>query len=221
MVFEFLTNIINSLVSIIKDLGYLGIFIGMAIESSFFPLPSEIILIPAGALVAKGEMNFFYILIAGVLGSLLGALINYSIALHLGRRAVDFFVAKYGKFLFITKNELEKTELYFKHHGEITTFLGRLVFVMRHLISIPAGFSRMNIWRFSIFTLLGSAIWCSVLILIGMLFGSSNVDPAMKIATGVLLILSAVAVFVYYSIKVKRKPKKTKGRCLLGQKLHS
>ena len=100
MLIELFFQFVDILLSIIKELGYLGIFIGMTIESSFFPFPSEAILIPAGVLVAKGEMNFILVLIAGLLGSLAGALINYFLALYLGRKTVNLLVSKYGKFFF-------------------------------------------------------------------------------------------------------------------------
>ena len=103
-----LSNIVNFLLSTISEIGYMGIFLGMTIESSFFPFPSELILIPAGALVASGEMSFFLVFLAGVLGSLTGALINYFLALFLGRTAVDLLVSKHGKFLFIDKQRIKK-----------------------------------------------------------------------------------------------------------------
>ena len=109
MLFEFLSNILGSLLLIIKELGYFGIFIGMAIESSFFPFPSEIILIPAGALVAKGHMVFYLVFIAGLMGSIVGAMINYLLALLLGRTAVNILVSKYGKFLFLNEKKLKKS----------------------------------------------------------------------------------------------------------------
>src|SRR3989338_2930590 len=106
---EFFSQIVDGLLAIIASLGYLGIFIGMTIESSFFPFPSEVILIPAGALVARGEMNFILVFLAGLLGSIFGAWINYSIAFFLGRKGVDALIAKYGHFFFITKKGLMRT----------------------------------------------------------------------------------------------------------------
>lgn len=203
MVGELLSQLIGTILSIIKELGYLGIFIGMTIESSFFPFPSEILLIPAGALVAKGEMNFFLVFLAGLLGSLAGAWINYSLALFLGRKTINFLVNKYGKFLFINKKKLRKTDNYFKKHGEITTFTGRFILVIRQLISLPAGFTKMNFLKFSLFTALGAGIWTAILIYIGYFF-ESDVQPFMKIITAVLLVLSLIIVLIYYLIKTKK-----------------
>jgi membrane protein DedA with SNARE-associated domain len=198
VVYELFLNLIENLLLIIKELGYLGIFIGMTIESSFFPFPSEVILIPAGVLVARGEMNFLLVFLAGLAGSILGAWINYAIALFLGRKTIDLLIDKYGRFLFLNKSKLRKTDNYFKKHGEITTFIGRLIFVIRQLISLPAGFAKMNFWKFTLFTALGAGIWTAILITIGYFFGSSA-QPIAKIITGVLLVLSLFLALIYYA----------------------
>jgi membrane protein DedA with SNARE-associated domain len=197
MLIDFFSKLVEAILLIIKDLGYYGIFIGMAIESSIIPLPSEIILIPAGALVAKGEMNFFLVFIAGVFGSLIGSWISYLIALILGRKSFDFLVGKYGKFFFIGKTHLKATENYFKKHGEITIFVSRLLPVARHLISLPAGFSKMNFLKFSFYTALGAGIYTFFLIMIGYFFGS-NAPPVLKILTGIFLAVCIIIIAVYY-----------------------
>lgn len=170
MLNNLLIDLFNSLVLIISKLGYTGIFLGMMIESTIFPLPSELILIPAGALVAKGEMVFSIVFFAAVFGTIAGALINFLLAMFLGRSLVNLLIRKYGKFLFITEARVRKMDGYFIKHGEITTFVGRLIPIARHIISLPAGFSKMNIVRFIIYTALGAGIWSAFLIYIGYLF---------------------------------------------------
>ena len=204
MVYELLLRLAETLVALIRELGYLGIFIGMTIESSFFPFPSEVVLIPAGALVARGEMNAVVVFIAGLLGSILGAWINYFFAFFLGRKAIDILVAKYGKFLFIDKKSLRRTDRYFERHGEITTFVGRLVFVIRQLISLPAGFARMNFLKFTLYTALGAGIWTAIMIYVGYFFGS-DFNPVMKVVTAILLGISLIILLIYYLIKNNKK----------------
>ena len=208
MIIQIFQQLANDLVRLISEMGYLGIFLGLAIESSFFPIPSELTLIPAGVLIANGQMNFLFVFLAAVFGSLLGATVNYFIAFFLGRKTVDYLISKYGKFLFLTSEKLKKTDLFFEKHGEITTFLGRLVFVVRHLISLPAGFSRMNFFKFSLFTFLGSALWILVLLLVGIFFGSDTIEPATKIVATSLVVVSVVTVVIYYMLKSKKNKKK-------------
>lgn len=170
MITKFLIDIFNFLVLIIDDLGYFGIFIGMMIESTIFPIPSEIILIPAGALIAKGEMSLSIVFAMAILGTIVGAMISFLFAYFFGRIVVNRLVRRYGKFLFLTPRRLEKMDDYFIKHGEMTTFVGRLIPVARHLISLPAGFSRMNVIKFLIYTTLGAGIWSAFLIYLGYLF---------------------------------------------------
>ncbi len=192
----------QQLVDLIFDWGYLGIFIMMAIESSFIPFPSEIVLVPAGYLASKGDMNIAYIMGSALVGSLLGAFINYYLARTLGRK----FLLKFGKYFFISAQTLEKMEHYFKKHGHISTFTGRLIPGIRQLISIPAGLARMNIAEFSIFTLLGAGIWALVLVLVGYFIGTNEtlIKEYLKEITILVLFLLLILVWVYYKYQKKR-----------------
>ncbi len=150
-----------------QQLGYWGIVALMFLESSFFPFPSEIVMIPAGILAAQGRMNMWIAIAMGIAGSWLGALFNYYLALWLGRP----FIRKYGKYVFLPPEKFEKVESFFLKHGEISTFTGRLIPVIRQYISFPAGLARMNIVLFLLFTGLGAGLWVSILVLVGFEFG--------------------------------------------------
>jgi len=204
MITELFSGAISSLLAFSFSIGYLGTFIWMVIESSFIPWPSELLLLPQGALVAQGELSFSLVLLAAIFGSLVGALINYFLALYLGRPLVSLLVSKYGKMFLITEEKLKKSDKYFEKHGEITTFIGRLIPAVRQLISIPAGFSKMKLSKFCLFTALGAGIWSFILILVGYFFGSGISQELKLIITSVVLGFSLV-VLIIYLIKKKRK----------------
>ncbi len=190
------------LVDVIFEWGYLGIFIMMAIESSFIPFPSEIVLIPAGYLAAHGDMSIGMIMSAALSGSILGAFINYYLALTLGRR----LLIKYGKYFFIKENALEKMDSYFQKHGHISTFTGRLIPGIRQLISIPAGLARMNLVQFSTYTALGAGLWALILVLLGYFIGDNKelIDTYLKQITIGIVLLMVLLLAVYFAYQ-KRK----------------
>ena len=190
------------LVDLIFDWGYLGIFIMMAIESSFVPFPSEIVLIPAGYLASQGEMSVLMIMLAALGGSMVGAFINYYLALTLGRGILQ----RYGKYFFIQEKALEKMDAYFEKHGAISTFTGRLIPGIRQLISIPAGLARMNLVRFSLFTALGAGIWALILVLLGYFIGENQelINAYLKQITIGVLVTLVIITAIYYKIKKKR-----------------
>jgi len=165
-----LHELINWLVTTIGAMGYLGVFLLMAMESSVIPIPSEVVIPPAGYLAQQGKMNMGLVILAGTLGSLVGAYANYFAARYLGRP----LLLKYGRYVWITEEHFERVEGFFKRHGEISTFIGRLLPVVRHLISLPAGLAGMSHLRFSAYTLLGSAIWVTVLAWIGYFIGENE-----------------------------------------------
>lgn len=203
---QILSQLTSSLLALISKLGYFGIFLGMTIESSFFPFPSEVILIPAGTLVSKGEMVLGLVFLAGLSGSLLGAFINYFLALFLGRKTVDYLISRHGKKFFLTEKSLIRSDNYFRKHGEITTFIGRFIPGIRQLISLPAGFSKMNLLKFTLYTGLGAGIWAAVLIYIGIFFGNNAewINGNLRILT-YLVLLVALIVLVLYVLLNKRK----------------
>jgi membrane protein DedA with SNARE-associated domain len=161
---------IQWLLDSIGAMGYPGIFLLMAMESSIIPVPSELVMPPAGYLAFQGKMNIGVAILCGTFGSLAGAYANYFASHYLGRP----LIIKYGKYVLIPPEKFERVERFFLQHGEISTFIGRLLPVVRHLISIPAGLSGMNHLRFSIYTMLGAGIWCSILAGIGYVIGENQ-----------------------------------------------
>lgn len=164
------SGIINWLIQTIGSLGYLGITGLMFLESSFFPFPSEVVMPPAGYLAQQGQMSLPLVLFCGILGSLLGALFNYWLALRYGR---PFFL-KYGRHFGVTPEVLDKADRFFEHHGHISTFVGRLIPVIRQYISLPAGIAKMDLMRFCIYTTLGAGIWTLILTLLGYWLGANK-----------------------------------------------
>jgi len=168
-------HFVNLLLSITDKLGYLGIVILMAIESSFIPFPSEIIIPPAAYLASKGEMNIILVVAFGTLGSLIGALFNYYFAYFLGRLAVyKFAKTKFATFILLNEENIKKSEALFKKYGNISTFIGRLIIAVRQLISLPAGFVKMPLLPFLLFTLLGSLTWIIILAALGYYWGENS-----------------------------------------------
>lgn len=160
------------LLNITQSLGYWGVGILMAIESSFIPMPSEIIVPPAAYLASLGEMNIGLIIFFGTTGSVVGAIFNYLLAYYLGRPLVYKIAdSRFSKFLFINSEKIMRAEKYFLKNSISATFFGRLIPVIRQLISIPAGFSRMKFFPFIFYTTLGSFIWVSILAILGYFIG--------------------------------------------------
>lgn len=193
------------IVDTIGGVGYIGIFVLMFLESTFVPVPSEVVMIPAGYLAYKGEMNFLIATIAGTLGSLGGALFNYFFALKFGR----IFLQKYGKYILFPPKKQEKLEHFFLRHGEISTFSGRLIVGVRHLISLPAGYARMNLSKFVIYTTLGSALWVLVLMLVGYFVGSNEalVKHYLSIVT-IIAVIFIILIAVIYVYRLKKDVEK-------------
>jgi membrane protein DedA with SNARE-associated domain len=195
----------NWLVTTIGAMGYPGVFILMAMESSLIPVPSELVMPPAGYLAHKGEMNMWLAILCGTFGSLVGAYANYFASHYLGRP----LILKYGKYVLITPEKFARVETFFHKHGEISTFIGRLLPVVRHLISIPAGLAGMNHMRFSLYTLAGAGIWCTILTWIGYIIGKEQ-DLIMKYSHQAVigvLIFSAILVTVYVWVHRRRSAK--------------
>lgn len=145
-------------------MNYLTITLLMVVESSFIPFPSEIVIPPAIWKGAAGDLNMYLVVVFATLGAIIGAIINYVLALWLGRAIVYNLVeTKLGRMLLLSKVKIENAEVYFNRHGRSSTFIGRLVPGIRQLISIPAGLAKMNLKQFILFTALGSGLWNIIL----------------------------------------------------------
>ena len=176
---ETIVSHLDSIAALAPTWGLLFIFVFMAIESSFVPFPSEVVMIPAGFLAARGEMGIgspilaVWVAIAvGVAGSLAGAYVNYYLALWVGKP----FLEKYGKWFFLKPAALERACEVFNKYGAATTFVCRMVPAIRQLISIPAGIARMPLGSFTLFTALGAGVWTAILAFVGYGLGKSAGD---------------------------------------------
>ncbi|MCK5916367.1 MAG: DedA family protein [Deltaproteobacteria bacterium] len=165
-----LHDVVNWIVLIVGHWGYTGIVVMMFLESSFFPFPSEVVIPPAGYLAARGDMSLILVVLAGIAGSIFGALFNYGLAVLWGR---PFFL-KYGRYVLVSEQSLNRADRFFADHGHISTFVGRLLPGIRQYISLPAGISRMNLPLFTIFTGLGAGIWVVILALVGYFIGNNQ-----------------------------------------------
>lgn len=192
-------DFIDFFLELAKEWGYVGIVFLMSIESSFVPFPSEVVMIPAGYLAYKGDLNAFVCVLCGVLGSVLGALVNYFICFFWGRN----FVLKFGKFVGINEVKFAKFEAFFNKHGEFSTFTCRLLPGIRQYISMPAGLTRMNLVRFVIFTALGSFLWVSILVALGYFVGDN--EALIKRYLNEILIIIVLFIIITSLIYIKIK----------------
>lgn len=211
-----LNHFASFLVELVGRMSYGGIFLLMTIESSFIPFPSEVVMIPAGYLAQKGELNLYLSILVGILGSLMGAYVNYAIAFWLGRP----FLERYGKYLLLSKTDFERACVFFNRYGAITTFVGRLLPAIRQLISLPAGLAAMRLTPFSLYTALGAGLWVSVLTFLGYLLGDNDalVRAYLERFQG-WLIVACIASLALYALIRLRKPTKGQAGVEDGQRV--
>jgi membrane protein DedA with SNARE-associated domain len=169
MLEKFITLIATWIMGVIATMGYGGVILLMAIESACIPLPSEIIMPFAGFLVYKGEMVLWLVALAGAVGCVIGSIPAYYVGMLGGRPLAE----KYGKYILLSKHDLDLADRLFYKHGEIIIFIARMLPGIRTFIAFPAGVVRMNMTKFIIFTFIGSFIWCWLLSYAGMKFGEN------------------------------------------------
>jgi membrane protein DedA with SNARE-associated domain len=188
------------------NLNYFTIALLMAIESTFLPLPSEVVIPFAAYKAGQGDLNVFIVVLAGTVGALSGSLINYTLAYYLGRPLVYKFAgSKLGKIFLLSEEKVQHAEEYFIRNGKTSTFIGRLVPGVRHLISIPAGLAKMNLRDFMLFTFIGAGIWNIILAIIGYYLYAVR-EQIFPYIGHILVVLGAG--FVVYLIIKARKNKK-------------
>ncbi len=200
------------------NMNYLAVGALMTLESSFIPFPSEVVIPPAVYVACNprsaGGMKVWLVVLAGTLGALLGALVNYLLSLWLGRPIVYAFArSRLGRMLQLSEDKVQRAELYFNDHGAVSTLVGRFIPVIRQLISIPAGLSRMNLLSFSFFTTLGALAWNCILALLGWL-AYKAADPTVierySHQLSVIIVALFVAVILFFVIRYFiKKNKKT------------
>ena len=197
-----------------QNMNYYTIAALMAVESSFIPFPSEIVIPPAAYIACKegSSLNIYLVVLFGTLGALIGALINYFLALWLGRPIMYKFAdSKIGHLCLLSKEKIQVAEDYFVKHGKVSTLIGRLIPAVRQLISIPAGLAKMNLLSFCLFTALGAGAWNSVLALLGYVAqGQQDLIEAYSHELSVVIMALFVLLIIYFVIKtyVKKNRKK-------------
>jgi len=190
-------------IHVISTIGYVGVFFLMVMESMVVPIPSELVLPFAGFLISRGDFTFIYVMIASSLGSIVGSLISY----FMGKYGGNAFVIKYGKYVLLDVEDLKKTERWFEKRGEYTIFISRFIPVVRHLISIPAGIGKMDLKRFSVYTIVGASMWNFILTYAGYLLGEhwdriKHYSEPVSLTVAALLVIGFIW-FVYRHVKDK------------------
>ncbi len=209
MVEQFLLWVVDT----IGKLGYPGIVVLMAIESSVIPLPSELVMPPAGYLAAQGRMDPWLAMASCIFGGLLGSYANYWVASRVGR----WVFVKYGRWVLVSERSLERAERFFTKHGPIAVFVSRLFPVLRHLVSIPAGIARMPVGLFFLYTGVGAGLWGAILMAIGWIIAKEGQNLTREKVTtyshhAVLILIPAVAVLIaFYVWRHRRRAREATG----------
>jgi len=177
----------------------------MMLESMVVPVPSELVMPFAGFLVAQGNFNFILVIVASSLGSITGSLIFY----YIGKTGGHTLVEKYGKYVLVDTEDIKKTEEWFNKRGELTIFIARLIPVVRHLISLIAGIGKMNVKKFTLYTILGATLWNGILTYLGFILGQhwnevSQYIEELDVGIVILLVIGCLY-FAYHHITRKRK----------------
>ena len=206
----------NILSTLLDNLNYGAIIFLMFIESTFIPFPSEIVVAPAAYHAAAGELNIVLVILFATIGADLGAIANYALAYYLGRPIIYRFVnSRWGRLCLLNTEKLEKSEKYFADHGAVATLTGRMLPVIRQLISIPAGLAKMNFWKFILYTTLGAGCWNCVLAALGRYLHSivpeeqlnNKINEYGEYIKWITISIFVVAVLIYAIVRHYKKKK--------------
>ena len=209
-----ITSVIDILaqfvISTIDHIGYIGVFLLMAVESCGIPMPSEVIMPFSGFLVADGKMLFWIVVAAGTLGNLVGSLVAYWIGYKGGRPLIE----KYGRYILISKHDLDMADRWFKKYGDWTVYFGRLLPIIRTYISFPAGIAKMDVKRFAIFTTLGALPWTALFAWLGVMMGDNwelirEKLHKFDLAIGIAIII-LIALYIWRHVRNSKKEKTVK-----------
>lgn len=194
------------IISFIQMSGYWGIFGLMVAESALIPIPSEVTMPFAGFLASTGVFNIWLVIIVGALANLTGSLLSYALGFWGEETFLQNLIKKYGKYLLISIDEYTRAEKWFRKYGERIVLISRILPVIRTFISLPAGVAEMNIWRFSIFTLIGSLIWSAFLAWLGFSLGKNwhSIEGIYRKFEYIVVLLIVCAVVFYIWHKVKK-----------------
>lgn len=204
-----LANISTTIIHFIQSLGYMGVFVLMTLESALIPIPSEVTMPFAGFMVSQGTLVFWLVVLVGALGNLVGSLIGYYIGYFLEESVLLRLIRRFGKFVLISEEDYTKSASWFNKYGNRVVFFSRLLPAVRTFISLPAGMFKMNIWKFSLYTFLGSLIWSGLLTYIGFYLGSKweTLGPIFSKLHYVIiaLVLILIGYFIYRKVGKSRK----------------
>ncbi len=203
-------SITHFITSFISNTGYWGIFLLMMSESALIPIPSEVTMTFSGFLASAGQFSLFWVIVVGAVANLVGSLLAFWLGYWSGEHVIRIWIRKYGKYLLITEHEYNRSEGWFRKYGENIVFFSRVLPIIRTFISLPAGLANMNIWKFSLFTFIGSLIWSAALAYIGFYLGANwnsleNYYRQFEYLIAAGLVLLAL---IYIYKKIKELPKK-------------
>ena len=193
---------------LIEKAGYVGIMLVSLLENVFTPIPSEAIIPFAGILASQGKFSAPLVILAATIGSVLGAYVFYFVGYVVGSQRIRGWIVRWGKYLLISEEDLDRAEQWFAKHGRKAVLICRVVPLVRSFISIPAGYIKMPLWEFTILTALGTAAWSTLLVELGVVFGENYerfvpIFKKMDLIFGIIALLG-VAYFVYRKLKQRR-----------------